>query len=164
MSNTTWIGLFVVAVVVFYLNSRKKKRGTPPAAQREPVSVTPSSDVPDGQYLAKYLGEQADGLERIILSLEITEGELKGTTVPMVFENAAAKQALKDMPDSHLRAQLANEDVSLAQKLENNILGHDDRSFLIRTKEGKAVSVYTYDDAKIKTFMNKLAKDPSFRG
>lgn len=163
MSNTTWVAVFIVAAVVFYLNNRKKKRSVPPSAKRDHLSPTPSSDVPDGQYLAKYVGEQADGQERIIISLEITDGEFKEVVVPMVFGGAAAKRVLKDATGDFV-SRLAYEEVSLASKLEDNLRGDADHSFLVRSKDGKAVSVYTYNDEKVNTFMNRLAKDPSFKG
>lgn len=163
MSNTTWLAIFMVAAVVFYLNSRKKKLPEPPSAKRDNSSPTPSSDVPDGQYLAKYVGEQAEGQERIIISLEITDGKFKGAVVSMVFLGAVAERVLKEATGGFV-SRLAAEDIELAHKLSLNITGHTDHSFLLRTKESKVVSVYTYNEAKIKTFMNKLAKDPSFNG
>ncbi|MFC1832428.1 hypothetical protein ACFL0S_10470 [Thermodesulfobacteriota bacterium] len=163
MNNSTWIAIFVVAVVVLYLNDRRKKKTVPPAAKRESISSAPTSDVPDGQYLVKYIGEKAEGMDRIILSLEINNGELKGTVVPMVFAGAPAKRVLK-LAKSGFISRLAFEEAGQANKLEENLIGDTNRSFLIRTKEGKAVSVYAYNEEKIKTFTNKLEKDGTFKG
>jgi hypothetical protein len=163
MSNITWIAIFIVAVIVFTLRKRPKKKSAKSPSKPPSKTTHATGDIPDGQYLVKYVDESSEGETKIIIGLEVTEGELKGAEVPMIFENAAAKRVLKDATGGFV-SRLAFEEVALANKLEDNIRGDADHSFLIRTKGGKAVSVYTYNDEKIKTFMNKLAKDPSFIG
>lgn len=163
MSNTTWIALFIVAVVVFVFNNRtnKKVAATP---KQTPLKITPNTgNVPDGQYLARYVDEQADGEHRILIILEITEGEFKGTKIPLIFEDAAAKRVLKGATGDFI-SRLAYEGVGLASKLEGNVPDNADHSFLVRTQDGKVVSVYKYNDETINTFLNKLEKDPSFKG
>lgn len=159
MSNTTWIALFFVAVIMFLTSQRKKNKAT----SELPKTIHTTGTLPDGQYLAKYVDEQAEGESRIIIILEITDGEHKGTKVPMIFENAAAKRVLKEANGGFV-SRLAGEEVTLASKLEDNVVYNAEHSFLIRTQESKAVGTYKYNDEKINAFMNKLAKDPSYRG
>lgn len=159
MSNTTWIALFFVAAIMFLTSQRKKKKE---ATSEPPKTTLTTGTLPDGQYLAKYVDEQAEGDSRIII-LEITDGEHEGTKVPMIFENAAAQNVLKKV-NGGFENRLAGEEVALARKLEDNIVEDAEHSFVIRTQDNKAVSIYKYSDEKNHTFMNKLAKDPSFRG
>jgi hypothetical protein len=163
MSNITWIALFIVAVVVFVLNKRTNKKAAAIPRKTSSKTTNNASNVPDGQYLARYADEQADGEKRILIMLEITEGEFKGTKIPLIFEDAAAKRVLKEATGDFI-SRLASEGVGLASKLEDNIPDNGDHSFLLRTQDGRVVSVYKYNDEKINTFLNKLEKDPSFKG
>ena len=163
MKNTTWIALFIVAVIVFVLSKRTNKKTAAIPRQTPSKTTHNTGNVPDGQYLARYVDEQADGEQRILIILEITEGEFKGTKIPLIFEGAAAKRVLKGATGDFI-SRLAYEGVGLASKLEGNVPDNADHSFLVRTQDGKVVSVYKYNDETINTFLNKLEKDPSFKG
>ena len=163
MSNTTWIALFIVAVVVFVINKRTKEKAAAIPRQTPSKTIHTTGNVPDGQYLARYVDEQVDGEQRILIILEITEGEFKGTKIPLLFEDAAAKRVLEETTGDFI-SRFAYEGVGLASKLEDNIPEDAEHSFLVKTQDNKVASVYKYNDEKINTFLNKLVEDPSFKG
>ncbi len=119
--------------------------------------------VDDGQYFARYVDEKSNVGKLILIILEITEGEYKGTKIPMSFDNPIARRVSKEASGEYI-SRLSYEGVALASKLEDNMNDNENNSFLVRVKDGKVVSVYKYNDEKIYTFMKKLEKDPSFKG
>ena len=109
--------------------------------------------VPDGQFLVRYIEEKKCAGDIILVIFEITGGEHIGTAIPMFFRGKEAALVLREAT-GYFVSRLAGEEVGMAMKLEDNIRHKED--FLVRVADGEVVSVYIYNESKIRTFKNKL--------
>lgn len=107
--------------------------------------------LPDGKYVARFIEERGFVDQFILVVLEITRGEHKGTKIPMQFTNAKAKKVTRDYSGDWI-ARLAFEEDARASRLEDAIdyaKADTIGEFIVNYKEGYVTSVPEYDTEKV---------------